>query len=186
MDIACDACCLINFLAGDNIFSPPISPGFAKSVQVGRLFIPSEVARESLYLLQPDPNSPDDLIKTPIDLTSHFGKKILHQCTIDTKEEKDLFVRLAIDVDDGEAACLAIAKLRDFTVATDDRLAGRIAKELSIPVINTPQYVQRWAESIGASQDQIVSTIRNIERFARFSPRRDSPEAEWWIELAHH
>lgn len=184
MEIACDACCIINFLAGEDILSGTSRPGDASPVPVAQLFVPTDVARESLYLLQPDPNDADGLIKTPIDLKPFFDAGVLKLCQIATDEENDLFVRLAIDVDDGEAACMAIAKFRGMAVATDDRPASRLALELAIPVINTAQYVRRWAEQVGASRDQVAAVIGRIQRYARFIPRPDAADAEWWIAHA--
>jgi len=184
MDIACDACCIINFLAGEEILGIPPGFGNLPDVPTPQLFVPSQVARESLYLLQPAPDHPEELIKKPIDLTPYFDSKVLQLCQITTDEENDLFVRLAIDVDDGEAACLAIAKCRAMTIATDDRLASRLAAELAVPVVNTTQFLRRWAEDIGASRVQIAATIGRIQRFARFIPRRGATESEWWFEHA--
>ena len=184
MDVACDACCLINFLAGEDILSLASGAGDVSNVPMAQLFVPSAVARESLYVFQQDPNDPGGLIKAPIDLNPYFDAGVLQLCQIVAEEENDLFVRLAVNVDDGEAACLAIAKYRGMTVATDDRPASRLAAEMTVPVINTAQFLRRWAEKIGASRDQIAAIIGRIERFARFIPRRDAADADWWFEHA--
>ncbi len=184
MDVACDACCIINFLAGEDILSHASGSRNVPPVPTVQLFVPSEVARESLYLLQRDPSDPSGFIKTPIDLNPYFEAGVLQLCEIATEEENDLFVRLAINVDDGEAACLTIAKSRGMTVATDDRPASHLASELAVPVINTAQYVRQWAESVGASRVQVAATIGRIQRFARFIPRQDAAEAEWWFDHA--
>lgn len=184
MDIACDACCIINFLAGEDILSHAFDDKDVSNVPTAQLFVPSAVARESLYIFQPDPNDPGGLIKAPIDLNPYFDAGVLQLCQIVAEEENDLFVRLAVNVDDGEAACLAIAKFRGMTVATDDRPASRLAAEMTVPVISTPQCVRRWAESVGASRDQVATTIGRIERFARFIPRQDAADADWWFEHA--
>jgi hypothetical protein len=184
MDVACDACCLINFLAGEEILPNVSGAGGVPDVSTPQLFVPSAVARESLYVLQPDPNDPEKLIKTPIDLKPYFDAGVLQLCRIESEEENDLFVRLAINVDDGEAACLAIAKVRGMTVATDDRPASRLAAELAVPVLNTPEYLRRWSEEVGASRDQVMAVISRIQRYARFIPRPDAADAEWWIAHA--
>jgi len=184
MDVACDACCIINFLAGGEIVPQRSGGESAPDFPATRLFVPAEVARESLYLLQADPNDAEGLIKTPIDLNPYFDSGALQLCQMATEEENDLFVRLAIGVDDGEAACLAIAKCRGMTVATDDRPASRLASELAVPVINTAQFLRSWARHTGASRVQISTVIGRIQRLAKFIPRRDAPDAEWWFEHA--
>lgn len=180
MDVACDACCIINFLAAERI----LSEANITNARRPKLYIPSEVARESLYLLQPNPNAPNELIKTPIDLNPFLDSAALTLCTITTEEENALFVRLAIQVDDGEAACLAIAKCRGMAVATDDRPASRLAAELAVPVINTVQYLRQWGADVQATSNDIANAITRIQRFARFIPRRDAADAEWWFENA--
>ncbi|MEX2306157.1 MAG: hypothetical protein WD738_01100 [Pirellulales bacterium] len=184
MDVACDACCIINFLAAGNVIPKPHQLTSRPPEASNRLFLPTEVIRESLYLLQPDPSDPNGLIKTKIDFAPYFDIGLLHRCQVETVEENGLFVKLASTVDDGEAACLAIAKLRGMTLASDDRLARRIALELGVPVINTAQYVYHWAHAIKASREEIVVAIQRIQRFARFLPRIGSESADWWFAHA--
>ena len=183
MDVACDACCIINFLASGEILSRDPGAGVI-TIPTTQLFVPSQVSRESLYLLQPDPNDTASLIKSPISLAPYFDVGVLRLCQIETEEENELFVRLAIDVDDGEAACLAIAKCRGMAIATDDRPASRLAAQLAVAVVNTPQFVRLWAEGIGASRDQVAAIINRIRSFAKFVPRGDATDAEWWFAHA--
>jgi predicted nucleic acid-binding protein len=183
MEVACDACCIINFLAGREILQAPGSRR-APEASAPQLFVPSHVALETLYLMQPDPNEPDALVKTAIDLQPYIDAGALKICDIETDEENALFVQLAIQVDDGEAACLAIASCRGMTVATDDRPATRLAAELGVPVINTPQFVRRWAENARVSPDEVAATIDRIQRYARFILRKDADDAAWWFRHA--
>jgi hypothetical protein len=177
MDVACDACCLINLMAADCILPAP-----SRRVLKGNLFIPLAVAAESLYLLRPDPEGGDMLVKAAIDLEPYFQSGALAKCHVQGDGEIDLFVRFATTLDDGEAECLAIAMSRGLTLATDDRLAARLAQENGVSLINTAQLVKKWAVDVGASSAEIAATLSNIQKFARFVPRALSPEAKWWRE----
>ena len=107
---------------------------------------------------------------------------VLNGCSLQSGEESDLFVQLAVRLDDGEAACLAIAKCRSLTLATDDRVARRISDELSVDVLGTPELVRSWAELCGVSPGILAESISNIQRLAKFIPRPGANDADWWFE----
>lgn len=189
-DVAVDACCLINLLAARSIFpDPPTSKakGKASKPKAGvtalefTLHIPNVVANESLYLLQPDDDDESNLVKTPIDLKPHFNCGVLVACDIEGEEETNLFVQFATTLDDGEAACLAIAENRGWTMATDDRPAAALAGQFNVPVVRTAELMREWARKAKAKKAEITAALLNIQRFAKFVPRQGSPESAWWF-----
>jgi hypothetical protein len=189
-DVAVDACCLINLLAAGTIFpDPPPSqakgrasmPKGATTALECTLRVPGVVTNESLYLLQPDDDDESKLVKTPIDLTPLFGAGVLVECDVEGEEETNLFVQFAAALDDGEAACMAIAKNRAWTLATDDRPATRLAGQFNVPVVTTAELVKDWAKKSKAKKAEITRTLLNIQQFAKFVPRQNSPEAQWWF-----
>ena len=91
---------------------------------------------------------------------------------------------LAVRLDDGEAACLAIAKTRSWILATDDRVARRLCSELDVSTLTTAEMVKSWAEESNASDEDVGTAMGNIQRFARFLPRPGSPESVWWFQQA--
>ena len=125
-------------------------------------------------------------MKTPIDLTQYFAHGVLFQCDVEGEEETDLFVQYATRLDDGEAACLAIAKNRGWSLATDDRPATTLAGQAGVPVLTTSELVKRWAKRTRANQQQIAAALWNIQRFAKFTPRQNSPAAAWWFSHFPH
>ncbi len=181
-DIVVDACCLINLVAAGRILPASAETGkkSKKASFPGTLHVPEMVADEALYILQPDSDDPTALIKTPIDLSTSKEQRLLLSCDIESHEESALFVHLAIRLDDGEAAALAIAKHRGWVLATDDRVAAKLAGELSVDVLNTPQLVKLWAEYTGAKTKVIQEIVHSIQTHARFVPRRDAVEFAWW------
>lgn len=188
-DVAIDACCLINLLAADGIVPKPTPPK-KKRVLANKIYelpalglvlhLPAIVASESLYILQPDHDDPVKLIKSPIDLASYFSTGLLHQCEVEGEHEMIFFVNFARRLDDGEAACMAVAKNREWFLATDDKLATNIAIENGVAVLTTVDLLKRWASTTKASTKEVATVLQRIQRFAKFVPRNNSPEATWW------
>jgi predicted nucleic acid-binding protein len=199
-DVALDACCLINLYAAGKILAaapPPLSPRPQRAISRPQsaaarppkpalefnLHIPAKVSQEALYILKPDADDATKLVKAAIDLTPILQAGLLHTCDVQGQAEADLFVQLATTMDDGEAMCLAIAKTRGWMLATDDRKATRLATQLGVTIITTPELVQQWADHTKANNAEIASVLRNIQTFARFVPRQSSPLHAWWVDL---
>ena len=194
-DLAMDACCLINLRAAGRILIPGSSPEPVEPSKKVRgttpslarhpldltLHVPDNVLREALRLDQPDPEDSTKLVSVPLDSDSLIKQGILLTCTLESDEERGRFVRFAAELDDGEAACLAIAVERGWVLGSDDRIAARLALSLGVPVMTTEQLVKRWADLTKASPDAIGEVIRNIQTFGHYTPRRVSPLRGWWL-----
>lgn len=196
-DVALDACCLINLCAAGTILRPPTpvkarhgakAPARAKSHSgFGlNLHVPSKVTGETLYIMQPDEEDETKLVKCPVDLQEYVAAGMLATCDFQDQAEIELFVQMAAQLGDGEAACFAIAMQRGWALATDDRRARRLAAESSLAVITTPELVKLWAENTKASHEEIVTVLQNIQRFAYFAPRANAPEYAWWMNSLGH
>jgi predicted nucleic acid-binding protein len=88
---------------------------------------------------------------------------------------------MAVQLGDGEAACYAAAKTRGWMLATDDRRARKFTGQAGIPVITTPELVKLWAENTHPRLEDIITVLKDIQRFAYFVPRANSPEYAWWV-----
>ncbi len=174
--MAVDACCLINLLAAGKILVP------ATNLQIS-FHVPTTVAQESVYLLQPDKDQPEKLVRTEINLTELAQDGRIHYCDVEGSYEGELFVQFAVKLDDGEAACLAIAKSRSWSVASDDRIARRLALEHNVPIVGTPELVKHWADAHSATDQDVAEVISQIEKFAKYVPRANVPEATWWNQM---
>lgn len=188
-DVAVDACCLINLLAAGSILPAPPSSATRRNASRARrgphalevtLHVPTAVARETYYLLQPDKQDRRKLVKMPLDLGPYFKGGVLMESDVEGEEETDLFVQFAARLDDGEAACLAIARNRGWTLATDDRPATKLAGQVGVPVLTTAQLVADWAEGAKADKAEIATALSNIRILAKFAPRPNSSGASWW------
>lgn len=171
-----DACCLINLYATgteDTILQA-----------CGEFWVPGKVQREALRIRRVDDDDPTRVVSQDIDLGDAIAAGLIHTCQLEGQDEVDAFVRFAMELDDGEASCLAIAVSRGWTVATDDRKARRIASENGISLISTPELIQRWVRKTSPAEVTLIEVLRNIERFARFRPRRIDPLHPWWVGLS--
>jgi hypothetical protein len=168
-----DACCLINLYAS----------GKEESIlrACGGFWIPDHVRSEALRIRQVDEDDPTRLVSREIELENAIKAGYIRECQLEGQEELDAFVRFAMQLDDGEASCLAVAESRGWTVATDDRKARRIASENGILLISTPEIVRRWIDTTSPDEATVVELLKRIERFARFRPRRADPLHDWWV-----
>lgn len=177
-----DTCCLINLLADEFVLSSLGSRSGKK--EPVKFFTPMQVSKEVVFLLRPQKNDPSKLERVEVDLAPHHKSGLIEECDFTSPEELDLFVKLAADLDDGEAACLAIAANRKWLLATDDRVARRLADNEGVQVITTPMIIRRWADDFGISKTDLARVINSIGRFAKFVPHHSSADYGWWASAA--
>jgi hypothetical protein len=174
-DTIVGACCMINLYAAGEVRD-------RLSLLCGKWYIPTAVLTESLYVHIEQVDG--TIHKSPIDLRLLIDDGTLLSCTAAPGKERDLYVDLATRIDDGEAMALAIATTRGWTLATDDRKAIRIADELSVAVLTTPDLIKRWSDAATPSADELRETIRLIEVRASFFPATSHPLHNWWRDSA--
>ena len=172
-----DACCLINLYASGRFVEIVRAQG-------GQFFVPERVQAEALSIRKPDAEDATKQVAEPIDLTAALETGVIQQCRVEGRAENEHFVRYATQLDDGEAACLAIAKRRGWTIATDDKKAIRMATTEEVAVITTPELLYRWVETTAPHESRIAQVLRNVERFAHFRLGRTASHYRWWTRLA--
>jgi predicted nucleic acid-binding protein len=197
-DVVIDACCVINLYAAGTILSaetptkpvrrivtasPGSSPLPKKLALDFKLHVPSKVKDEAQYILQPDEDERSKLVKVEIDLAPFIGAGLLYECDFQTEEERQLFVHMAIKLDDGEAMCFAIAKSRGWLLATDERPTEKLAKQHGVSIITTPELVKHWGEKMKASEEELAKVLWSIQTFAHYFPRKTLPLHAWWVDL---
>lgn len=170
-----DACGTINFYASGRFTSILAALGL-------EWYLPAAVEREAQLYRQPDPADPEKLVALPIDLASALDGGLLRRCDCEGDEEVALYVELATRIgDDGESMGLAIAKCRGWSMLTDDKKARRIAKELGVPVLATPEVMKRWAIVTGPSETELAEVLEAIQRYSNYLPGRNAVDYEWWV-----
>ena len=173
-----DACCLIDLYASGQFEPVLAASGF-------QWYIPSAVVAETQYIHQPSVDDPQVLVPVPIDLGPVIAKGVLTSCDLVPGQELTDFVSFAaLFRSDGEAACLAIAKARGWTLATDDRKARREATAYNVSVVTTAELVKTWADTNATPESELGVVLRNIQVFARFLPHKTMPLHKWWADGA--
>ena len=168
-----DTCCLINLYASQSL------EAIIKS-STEKALVSRTVLGEILYVRQPDDEDPDQLVPEEVRLGPFIERRVLHPTDLSGDVELERFVTLASVVDDGEAACLAIAASRGLVVATDDRRAIRVAAELGVSTVSTPELVKTWVKNASPEPIAVTHAIKRIERYGKFRPHFSSPYLEWW------
>ena len=118
----------------------------------------------------------------PIDMNALTQHGLWLPARPETEKEIEDYVNFASEVDDGEAQALAIAKHRGFVLLTDDRKAAKVAQrpDVAVRTTSTPNILQFWGQLDSANEERLHEVVRRIAVLARFSPRKDSPDYEWW------
>lgn len=167
-----DSCVLLNLAASDEMAD------IIATIE-GATFICSAARKEALYLR----DEADPAVLVPLDLNDLLASAQIRVCDLATPEEDNEFVRLAADLDDGEAMSIAIATSRGMRFASDDQKARRIFLEL-VPAIDrltsTSSLLKQWAERRAVAAPRIKTVLKRIGTRARFMPSRRDPNAEWW------
>jgi predicted nucleic acid-binding protein len=98
--------------------------------------------------------------------------------------EQIRFIELAVDLDDGEAASIAIAETRGFALATDDKKARALIqrKGVTIKLWSTLELLRHWHLKSGISDGELGGALLNIANRAKFRPKPGHPEFKWWSE----
>jgi predicted nucleic acid-binding protein len=170
-----DACGIVNLYASGQFL--PILTELPND-----WFIPAAVERESQSYRQPDPDDPERLIVTPIDLLPAINAGVLVRCDCQGEQETELYVQLAARIgDDGESMGLAIAKCRGWSALTDDKKARKIAAELGVAVVGTTEIMKQWFEIVKPSPAELCAVLEAIERFANYTPARGAVNFDWWV-----
>ncbi|WP_158688090.1 MULTISPECIES: hypothetical protein [Actinomycetes] len=95
--------------------------------------------------------------------------------------EYDMYVELAADVDDGEAATAATAHHRSISAATDDRKARRVMKSLGLAEpVGTPDLLRDFEAAAGLPPEETGAMLRDVRDRARYVARRNDPLHDWW------
>jgi len=112
------------------------------------------------------------------------AKALVSIWDIETEEEKRELVRFAAHLDDGEASVCALAVVHGGAVATDDRKAIGILRQLApgIQIVQTPELLHSWADRAKIPGDRLRAVLHSVQTRARFTPRRDAPFSDWWAQ----
>lgn len=169
--IALDACGLLN-LVGAELAATEL----AQALKL-RFVVVEQVLAEAHWIQDVVDG---ELVRVPVDVSASIGSSL--EVAALTDDELGVFVALAADVDDGEAATLAVARACGLVVLTDDRKAQAMALRLGVPLLGTAELLRQCTDQQRMSVGAIGALLRRVEGRARFFPRRDDPLHAWWAE----
>ena len=94
------------------------------------------------------------------------------------------YVSFAMEIDDGEAQAIAIAKCRNYVLLTDDRRAANFARrtDVGVRIISTPEILKVWADRAEQNEARLFDIIPRIAELAKYSPALDAPLSAWWLK----
>jgi hypothetical protein len=121
-------------------------------------------------------------IREAVDLDLHEAEGRIRRIWV-APSEVALHVRFASRMDDGEAACLAVAVARGLPLAGDDRALARVIGDEALVVqrVTTPELLRSWAAATAAGADRVSNLLRNVEVFGHYRPPASDPLFPWWI-----
>lgn len=167
-----DACVLLNLIA-TGMLEQILEIAAQKSL------ICVLVQKESLFLRsETEPNE-----TVPVKLEPLIDAGVLTVCDFENDDERQLFVNLALKLDDGEAMTLAIALSRNYDVATDDKKARRVFTEQvhnNQSMTSTSQLIRDCAEEKNVNLAKLKQILQQVELKARFQPPKSDVNFQWW------
>jgi predicted nucleic acid-binding protein len=170
-ELVLDADVLMNLVASGH-------PSEALAANGRRGLLCPRTEAEVIYLNPRSPGTPREVI----DLGPYITSGTLVRTVLDAAETAT-YVRLAAEVDDGEAQVLAVGLERGLVVATDDRRARRVAARLGVGLLSTPELILVWAAAPQTEAAAVAPAILDIEIRARYRPRTADPSRVAWDGL---
>jgi predicted nucleic acid-binding protein len=93
-----------------------------------------------------------------------------------TETERDARDGLVPPLDEGEAACLALARSRGYAILTDDRAARRKARRLGIPLSGTIGVLKSLVDEEYVSFEEADQALQQMVALGYRSPVRSLDE----------
>jgi len=171
-----DACVLLNLLASNE------AENIIRAVTQEYL-ICEVVAQEAMHLRA---DSLDDDAFEIIQVDNLVTTGMLKICTLENQLEESLYINYAGLVGDGEAMSIAIAEVRGYKIATDDRKARRLALEAFADVrrlLFTSDLVRQWADEESIANERLKTALLDIRKRASFFPPKRDPNFHWWMDI---
>lgn len=99
---------------------------------------------------------------------------------LSNETEAALAVELeAQNLDRGEAQSAAIAIVRHWAIATDDKRAVNVIGAISpaTQIVTTPELLKWWAEGLNIPEVRVKQAIQAVRRYV---PPKNHPLLNWW------
>jgi predicted nucleic acid-binding protein len=167
-----DSCVLINLMATGRL--EEIARHFPSKAAIS-----PAVRKESIYLRNP-PEAEEVRVRASVEPLLADGTLV--EASLQTSDEKRLYVSLTMKMEDGAAMAMAIAICRSDYLATDDRAAAMVYAEAGgggAKLRSTLDLLKAWEEA-GCSVAEVGAALRFIHARARYRPALSHPLHTWW------
>ena len=173
--IILDACCVLTLYASGRMTE------ILESVPIQTMLSRYVLEEEALYTYC-GPDGDERSAKEPVGLTPLRNQGLIEVSSLSGEAEIRSFVDLASRLDDGEARTIAMAINRNWGVATDEKKASRILREVApkIQIITTPDLVKHWTDMEGISDAEVAVVLRSVHKRGVYRPGRSHPLSGWW------
>ncbi len=170
-----DACSLINLYASGQI-------GDLAARQGQPFLLVPKVVAEATWIYSREGNERGERVR--IDLAPLIAQRSLQVVSLSPGMQAQ-YIRLAVELDDGEAMTIAASLATDNAgVITDDEAALKfLAKEADLRASTSLSLLREHLEQ--APTDVCLDVILNLQISARYVPGPRHPEVAWWRKYAH-
>ena len=176
-ELVWDACSILNLMATRE------ARDILNVLSISSYIVKQVHQNEVLYLRPLPEESPQGTLQT-VPLQEIMDEGLLSEIEL-TSIEQESYVSFALEIDDGEARSLAVAKHRQWILVTDDRLAIRLAKSLSpeIPTWTTPEWIKAYSEQKELEKQKLAEILTKIEACAHYHPPKMHILNNWWNSI---
>lgn len=157
-EVVFDCCCLSNFALSESMFV--LEALYDQKAQITE-FVLAEIVKG----IQSGHN---DLERIQDSMREGWLKEV----HVHGKREKSLFETLSVSLGLGEASSIAVAKFRQFVLASDDRTARREAGLLGIQLTGTLGILQEAVKRDVVKVNKADSILSKMIEHGFFSPLR--------------
>lgn len=148
------------------------------------LLAPTQVHGQTRYLSSP-PDEDGHRARVPASLQALNEAGLLEIVELVGDTELGTFVEAAARIDDADAACIALAGVRNVPLLTDDKKERRIARDLfpELTLVSTLDLLHDGAVALGWADEKVVEVALSLRWRGDFVPPRGDPRAAWYAEL---
>lgn len=144
-----------------------------------RWYVCDAVISEVEYTREYDSNG----VPAPVLLNSNalVQSGLLLPARPESEQEIEDYVSFAMEVDDGEAQALSLAKNRRFVLLTDDRKAANVARrsDVGVQTISTAHVLRSWARLDVRNDARLREVVSRITVLAKYRPPPESADHAW-------
>ena len=176
-ELVIDACGLINLLATRREIEVAGALGL-------RLVIPRVAAEQVGYLwTPPDDEGAQTKVVANFEALIRQGRLVVQE--IEDDAVVDALVTLATQIDDADAACIALAGVLQRPLVTDDKKARGIAQRTfpAMELMSSLSLLHDASRALGWSDTVLRQVAFDVYHRGNFDPPRADPLADWYRAL---